>query len=78
VSPNPFGSTLSIQLPALVGTSPEFVLYDLYGRVVKTARLTDFDNQIPVQDLPSGLYVWQLRWNGEVTQVGKVVKNDGR
>lgn len=74
VSPNPFGSTLSVQLPALVGFSPEFVLYDLYGRVVKTARLTDFDNQIPAQDLPSGLYVWQLRWNGEVTQVGKVVK----
>ena len=78
VSPNPFGSTLSIQLPALVGTSPEFVLYDLYGRVVKTARLTDFDNQIPASELPAGLYVWQLRWNGEVTQVGKVVKNDGR
>jgi hypothetical protein len=78
ISPNPFNTELTVQLPALVGTSPEFVLYDLYGRVVKTARLTDFDNQIPVQDLPSGLYVWQLRWNGEVTQVGKVVKNDGR
>lgn len=74
VWPNPFSSTLSVQLPALVGVSPEFVLYDLYGRVVKTARLTDFDNQIPAQDLPSGLYVWQLRWNGEVTQTGKVVK----
>ncbi|MBN8679565.1 MAG: PKD domain-containing protein [Chitinophagales bacterium] len=78
VWPNPFSSTLNIQLPALVGVSPEFVLYDLYGRVVKAARLTDFDNQIPAQDLPSGLYVWQLRWNGEVTQTGKVVKNDGR
>ncbi|MCC7466229.1 MAG: PKD domain-containing protein [Saprospiraceae bacterium] len=74
VSPNPFGSTLSVQLPALVGVSPEFVLYDLYGRVVKTARLTDFDNHIPASELPAGLYVWQLRWNGEVTQVGKVVK----
>ncbi|MBN8679566.1 MAG: T9SS type A sorting domain-containing protein [Chitinophagales bacterium] len=78
VWPNPFSSTLNIQLPALVGVSPEFVVYDLYGRVVKTARLTDFDNQIPAQDLPSGLYVWQLRWNGEVTQTGKLVKNDGR
>lgn len=78
VWPNPFSSTLNIQLPALVSVSPEFVLYDLYGRAVKTARLTDFDNQIPAQDLPSGLFVWQLRWNGEVTQTGKVVKNDGR
>jgi hypothetical protein len=57
-----------------VGVSPEFVLYDLYGRIVKTARLTDFDQRIPAQELPAGMYVWQLRWNGVVTQVGRVVK----
>jgi WD40 repeat protein len=74
VWPNPFHSEIQIQMPALVGVSPEFVLYDLYGRIVKTARLTDFDQRIPAQELPAGMYVWQLRWNGVVTQVGRVVK----
>ncbi len=74
VSPNPFSSELRVQLPALVGVSPHFVLYDLFGREVQSARLRDFDTYLPLSQLPAGMYVWQLRWNGVQTQQGKLVK----
>ncbi len=74
VSPNPFSGELRVQLPALVGVSPRFVLYDLYGREVHTAWLRDFDTYISLSQLPVGMYVWQLRWNGVATQSGRVVK----
>ncbi|MFN0175333.1 MAG: PKD domain-containing protein [Saprospiraceae bacterium] len=74
VMPNPFSSELRVQLPALVGVSPHFVLYDLFGREVKSAWLRDFDTYLSLSQLPAGMYVWQLRWNGVVTQSGRVVK----
>jgi hypothetical protein len=75
VSPNPFSGELRVQLPALVGVSPRFMLYDLYGREVHTALLRDFDTYISLSQLPAGMYVWQLRWNGVATQSGRVVKH---
>ncbi|MFN0175821.1 MAG: PKD domain-containing protein [Saprospiraceae bacterium] len=74
VNPNPFSSELRVQLPVLVGVSPHFVLYDLFGREIKSAWLRDFDTYLPLSQLPAGMYVWQLRWNGVVTQSGRVVK----
>jgi len=74
VAPNPFSTEIQVQLPALVGVSPQFVLYDLYGRVVKTVLLRDFETTVPLSNLPSGMYVWQLRWKGVATQSGRLVK----
>jgi len=74
VSPNPFSTEIQVELPALVGVSPQFVLYDLYGRVVKTVLLRDFETTVPLSNLPSGMYVWQLRWKGVATQSGRLVK----
>ncbi len=74
VSPNPFSSEIQVQLPALVGVSPQFVLYDLFGREVKSIGLHDFDTSIPLSNLPKGMYVWQLRWKGVATQSGRIIK----
>ncbi|MFN4257575.1 MAG: PKD domain-containing protein, partial [Saprospiraceae bacterium] len=74
VAPNPFSDLLRVQLPALLRVSPRFVLYDLLGREVHAAWLRDFDNDLQLSQLPPGMYVWQLRWNGEVAQSGRVVK----
>ncbi len=74
VSPNPFSSEIRVSLPALVGVSPHFVLYDLFGREVQSAWLRDFDTYLSLSQLPAGMYVWQLRWNGVQTQSGRVVK----
>jgi len=75
VSPNPFSSEIRVQLPALVGVVPRFVLYDLFGREVQSAWLRDFDTYLPLSQLPAGMYVWQLRWKGVATQSGRVVKH---
>ncbi len=75
VSPNPFNDELHIQLPALLnGIQSQFRLIDMFGRKILLTTLTDFDNTILVSTIPSGLYIWQMSWNGKVYQVGKMVK----
>ncbi|MCY7330600.1 MAG: PKD domain-containing protein, partial [Saprospiraceae bacterium] len=74
VVPNPFSGEIRVQLPALVGVAPQFVLSDLYGRPVLRASLRDFETTLSLPGLPAGIYVWQLFWNGVQTQQGKVVK----
>ncbi|MCC7467215.1 MAG: T9SS type A sorting domain-containing protein [Saprospiraceae bacterium] len=73
--PNPFSTELQVKLTTLEYVSPVFVLYDLYGRVVKIASLTDSNTLIPVLELPPGLYVWTLRLNEKTLQTGKLVKH---
>lgn len=74
VFPNPFSESIRIQLPALVGVQPQFVLSDLLGRMVANMPLKDFENSLDVPGLMPGIYVWQLYWNGVQTQSGKLVK----
>jgi hypothetical protein len=75
ISPNPFNDELHIQLPALLnGIQSQFRLIDMFGREILLTTLTDFDNTILVGTIPSGLYIWQMSWNGKVYQVGKMVK----
>lgn len=75
IMPNPFFDEISIQLPALVGVQPRFVLYDLYGRKVASRSLKDFETRLSLPGLPSGIYFWQLLWNGIQTQSGRLVKH---
>jgi hypothetical protein len=74
VSPNPFSNEIKVQLPARVGVNPQFVLYDLLGLEIKSVVLDDFETVLSLAGCPSGLYVWQLRWEGVATQSGRVVK----
>lgn len=75
VGPNPFEEVLRVQVPALVrGVSPVFRLSNALGREVLQLPLNTFDNTFPVSTLPAGIYVWQVMWQGRVTQSGKVVK----
>ena len=76
VLPNPFSGELRVQLPALVGVAPQFVLSDLYGRVVLRTALRDFETTLSLPGLPAGVYVWQLFWQGVQTQQGKVVRGE--
>ncbi len=74
VLPNPFSKDIMVQLPALVGVQPHFVLSDLYGRTVANVTLRNFDTTISLPGIPAGVYVWQLFWNGVQMQQGKLVK----
>jgi hypothetical protein len=74
VSPNPFSSTLRIELPAQVGSIPHFVLYDLFGREIYATDLQDFITDIPLAQVPAGVYAWRMYLRGAAVQSGKVVK----
>jgi hypothetical protein len=74
VHPNPFTSKIQIEMPALIGTKPQFSLYNWLGQKVKSVLLDDFTNTLHVSDIPTGIYVWQLSWNGFATQQGKLIK----
>ena len=76
VMPNPFSEGITVELPALVGVHPRFVLSDLYGRVIANTTLHDFETTLSLPKLPTGVYVWQLIWNGVRTQSGRLVKVD--
>jgi PKD domain len=74
VMPNPFTDEIQIELPALVGVQPRFMLFDLYGRNISNLSLHDFDTRLSLPGLPVGIYFWRLLWNGMQTQSGKLVK----
>jgi hypothetical protein len=74
VSPNPFSNTLRIDLPAQVGSTTHFVLYDLFGREVYATDLQDFITDIPLAQVPAGVYAWRMYLRGAAVQSGKVVK----
>ena len=74
VMPNPFTDEIQIVLPALVGVSPRFELFDLYGRNIANRSLQDFETRLSLPGLPGGIYFWKLLWNGVQTQSGKLVK----
>ena len=74
VSPNPFSSTLRIELPAQVGSTPHFMLYDLFGREIYATDLQDFITDIPLAQVPAGVYAWRMYLRGVAVQSGKVVK----
>ena len=77
VMPNPFSEEITVELPALVGVHPRFVLSDLYGRVITNTILHDFETTLSLPKLPAGMYVWELVWNGVRTQSGRIVKVEG-
>ena len=73
VSPNPFGSSLHISLPASFYEASQFVLFDLFGREVASVRLQGSETDLSLPHLSSGVYFWDLLIGGAVAQTGKVV-----
>jgi hypothetical protein len=74
VYPNPFSTTLRIELPSQVGSTPHFMLYDLFGREIYATDLQDFITDIPLAQVPAGVYAWRMYLRGAAVQSGKVVK----
>lgn len=74
VGPNPFYNALTVHLPARLEVAPRFVLYDALGRTCTNTVLRDFDTQLLLEYLPTGMYFWQLQFGGRTVQSGKVVK----
>ena len=64
ISPNPAHDHLYIMLVPTIADQPariDFVLTDALGRPVKTTVLGGIENEVPLMDISSGMYFWQIR-----------------
>ena len=63
--PNPSADFLNIQLPT--GTSNADVkLFDVTGRLMKSANVSSATNRINVRDLSTGMYVLKIETDGKI------------
>lgn len=63
--PNPSSAYLTIQLPTEISKA-EVNVYDLTGRLLKTAAITSELQTIDVQHLSTGIYVLQIHADGKI------------
>lgn len=70
--PNPFTNELHIKTPESEGLS--FILCDITGHEIQHTPIRAGNNTMSTSALPEGIYVWQIRQDGQVIQAGKVVK----
>ena len=73
VTPNPFRDHLSLTLSATL-RSPVFRLYNHMGNLLRKENLAFGITEIGTEDLPSGIYFWEVVSNGERAKAGKIVK----
>lgn len=72
VYPNPGNDIIYIETK---NENSTFNLYDLTGRLTYNSTLLPGKNQIPVQNLKQGLYIYKIIENSEVRGYGKWIKN---
>ncbi len=73
VYPNPAHAYLNISASAPLSAPARWVLYDLYGRALRSLVLESGAGQqwqVSISDVPAGVYVWSVGGGGS----GKVVK----
>lgn len=63
--PNPSSNNINIQLPTGVSKA-EVNLFDISGRLVKSATVTSSSQLVDVKDLSSGVYVLKIQSEGKV------------
>lgn len=72
VSPNPARDFVEFYVPGNQDGMIEMRLFDLRGRLVRTARRSGSGGRIEVQNLPAGVYVYELQGK-DWTTTGKIV-----
>ena len=73
LSPNPVSTFLIIQLSSPPTGATYFQLYDALGRQVKREEIISTNTTINRNNLPSGIYFWQLEQANKILERGKVV-----
>lgn len=73
--PNPANQQFVIDLGNinLIETPVQLHLVDLSGRIIKQTNLTQTQTEITVDELPSGVYFWQLIRQDAILEQGKIV-----
>lgn len=73
ISPNPSTTSFTIQLSTPPPTQTYFQLYDALGKEVKREEIISETTTMPRNNLPSGIYFWQLQQGNKILDRGKVV-----
>ena len=73
VLPNPCTTSFTIQLSSPPTTQTYFNLYDALGRAVKRDEIISETTTMSRNNLPSGIYFWQLQQGNKILDRGKVV-----
>ena len=74
IYPNPFTTSVTIMVnDAVELNKAQITLYDMLGRQVKTAAMTQQSTTISTDTLPSGVYFYKVIADGKIIQSGKLV-----
>lgn len=63
--PNPSSDNINVQLPTGV-TKAELNIFDISGRLVRSAKMTKQNTIVSVIDLSSGIYVLKIQSDGKI------------
>ncbi|MFN3402440.1 MAG: T9SS type A sorting domain-containing protein [Cytophagaceae bacterium] len=72
--PNPAKSRITVELPE-TGDPTEFRLITIAGRLVKTVQLTSERQEVNLEGLEEGMYMYEVWESGERKAGGKIIKN---
>ena len=73
ISPNPSSTSFTIHLSSPPTTQTYFNLYDALGRAVKREEIISETTTMQRNNLPIGIYFWQLQQGNKILDRGKVV-----
>lgn len=74
IYPNPFSNTITLLLPSFTKyLNVEFKLYDVLGNQVQVAGVTKSKTQVETNNLPEGVYFYQVIGDKQILQIGKLV-----
>jgi len=76
VSPNPASANVLLQWPGTGNMTIEAMIFDMSGRVVRTATLSPSDRHLSVAGLPTATYLLQHTTDTGIRQTTKLVVID--
>lgn len=74
VYPNPFHSFITIEISNQFEIkNSQIILYDVFGKEVKKATVTEKTTTLETSNLKSGVYLYKIISNGKIIQTGKLL-----
>ena len=72
IYPNPAENTIQVELGSAFGKDINLRLVDLQGRIVLTRLITQAENQVNVENLPQGIYIYTIQKDINILSKGKL------
>ena len=73
IYPNPVKNTIQIELPENI-SEKEYYIYNVVGGKIKGGRLTEQNNSINLEEIPSGVYMLKIFDNNNYNYTHKIIK----